>query len=135
MHKFGPVLFLLALTLFMPSKSWADTSVQAQCVLKVGWEEWYPFIYKTAGKFAGSEYDLLQRLASKAGCQLVYIEASWDDSLKMLAEGKLDRERYKDVLMHRIDGENCYADEKLRRVQEWLSQQGINRKDANIRFY
>ena len=38
-------------------------------------------------------------------------------------------------LMHRIDGENCYAAEKLRRVQEWLSQQGINRKDAHIRFY
>jgi phosphatidylglycerophosphatase C len=38
-------------------------------------------------------------------------------------------------LMHRIDGENCYAAEKLRRVQEWLSQQGINRQDAHIRFY
>ena len=38
-------------------------------------------------------------------------------------------------LMHRIDGENCYAAEKLRRVQEWLSQQDINRKDAHIRFY
>jgi HAD superfamily hydrolase (TIGR01490 family) len=38
-------------------------------------------------------------------------------------------------LMHRIDGENCYAEEKLRRVQEWLSQQGINRQDAHIRFY
>jgi HAD superfamily phosphoserine phosphatase-like hydrolase len=38
-------------------------------------------------------------------------------------------------LTHRIDGENCYADEKLRRVQEWLSQQGIDRQDAHIRFY
>ena len=38
-------------------------------------------------------------------------------------------------LTHHIDGENCYAEEKLRRVQEWLSQQGINRQDAHIRFY
>lgn len=38
-------------------------------------------------------------------------------------------------LMHRIDGENCYAAEKLRRVQEWLSQKGIHRQDAHIRFY
>ncbi len=38
-------------------------------------------------------------------------------------------------LMHLIDGENCYAEEKLRRVQEWLSQQGINREGSHIRFY
>jgi phosphatidylglycerophosphatase C len=38
-------------------------------------------------------------------------------------------------LAHRIDGENCYAGEKLRRVQEWLSQQDFSRQDAHIRFY
>ena len=38
-------------------------------------------------------------------------------------------------LAHRIDGENCYAGEKLRRVQEWLSHQGFSRQDAHIRFY
>ena len=39
------------------------------------------------------------------------------------------------ALTHRIDGENCYAGEKLRRVEEWLSQQAIERKDAHIVFY
>jgi HAD superfamily hydrolase (TIGR01490 family) len=39
------------------------------------------------------------------------------------------------ALTHQIDGENCYAGEKLRRVEEWLSQQAIERKDAHIVFY
>jgi len=39
------------------------------------------------------------------------------------------------ALTHRIDGENCYAGEKLRRVEEWLSHQAIDRKDAHIVFY
>ena len=39
------------------------------------------------------------------------------------------------ALTHRVDGENCYAGEKLRRVEEWLSQQAIERKDAHIVFY
>ena len=34
-----------------------------------------------------------------------------------------------------IQGENCYAGEKLRRVEGWLLEQGISRKDAHIRFY
>ena len=86
MRKLACIIGLLVMALVVPVRSWADTP----CVLKVGWEEWYPFIYKSEGKFAGSEYELLQRLASKAGCQLAFVEASWDNSLKMLAEGKLD---------------------------------------------
>lgn len=39
------------------------------------------------------------------------------------------------ALTHQIEGENCYAGEKLRRIEEWLSQQAINRKDAHIVFY
>ena len=36
---------------------------------------------------------------------------------------------------HLIDGENCYAAEKLRRVQEWLASEGLGRKQCYIRFY
>jgi HAD superfamily hydrolase (TIGR01490 family) len=39
------------------------------------------------------------------------------------------------ALTHEIEGENCYAGEKLRRIEEWLSQQAIDRKDAHIIFY
>ena len=35
----------------------------------------------------------------------------------------------------RIAGENCYGPAKLRMVQDWLAQQGIQREDAHIRFY
>ena len=34
-----------------------------------------------------------------------------------------------------INGENCYAEEKLRRIESWLMRQGIDRKDVDIRFY
>jgi phosphatidylglycerophosphatase C len=37
--------------------------------------------------------------------------------------------------LHRIHGENCYAEEKLRRIQCWLVDQGIDRKGARITFY
>lgn len=36
---------------------------------------------------------------------------------------------------YEIQGENCYAAEKLKRVEEWLASQSIERKDCHIRFY
>jgi HAD superfamily hydrolase (TIGR01490 family) len=38
------------------------------------------------------------------------------------------------VLPH-ILGENCYGPAKLRRIEAWLAEQGINRADAHVRFY
>lgn len=38
-------------------------------------------------------------------------------------------------LTNLILGENCYAGEKLRRVEDWLLEQGIDRKGVHIRFY
>lgn len=35
----------------------------------------------------------------------------------------------------KINGENCYADAKLRMVQDWLADQKIDRTDAHIRFF
>ena len=36
---------------------------------------------------------------------------------------------------HLIDGENCYAGEKLKRVEQWLASEDLARKDCYIRFY
>jgi HAD superfamily hydrolase (TIGR01490 family) len=40
-----------------------------------------------------------------------------------------------DRLSCRIDGENCYGQEKLRRIKEALEHKGIRRDQAYIRFY
>lgn len=34
-----------------------------------------------------------------------------------------------------IDGENCYGPGKLRMVEAWFADQGIDRADAQVRFY
>lgn len=34
-----------------------------------------------------------------------------------------------------IDGENCYGPAKLRMIQAWLTAQGIDRSETQIRFY
>ncbi len=35
----------------------------------------------------------------------------------------------------KIDGENCYGGAKLRMVEDWMRDQGIDRSGAEIRFY
>jgi HAD superfamily hydrolase (TIGR01490 family) len=39
------------------------------------------------------------------------------------------------IVLPEIDGENCYGEGKLRMVRAWLSDQGIDRETAHIRFY
>ncbi len=34
-----------------------------------------------------------------------------------------------------FDGENCYGDEKLRRIEEWFAHQGLQREDCHIISY
>ena len=34
-----------------------------------------------------------------------------------------------------IDGENCYGEEKRRRVEAWVEAQGLAKKDLSVRFY
>ncbi len=36
---------------------------------------------------------------------------------------------------HKIDGENCYGDEKLARVERWMSDQGLRRDECAIVAY
>lgn len=39
------------------------------------------------------------------------------------------------AILARIDGENCYADAKLRMVDAWMAREGIERDAVRIRFY
>jgi len=39
------------------------------------------------------------------------------------------------ALLPRIAGENCYGPAKLRMIEAWMTEQGIARQDAHIRFY
>jgi len=38
-------------------------------------------------------------------------------------------------ISHLIEGENCYAEEKLARVKQWIAEQKIDRAACQIRFY
>lgn len=38
-------------------------------------------------------------------------------------------------ILAKIDGENCYAEAKLRMIKAYLAQAGIDRSQARIRFY
>ncbi len=38
-------------------------------------------------------------------------------------------------IIARIDGENCYGPAKLRMIQAWMAAEGLERGDAEIRFY
>src|SRR3546814_10278036 len=38
-------------------------------------------------------------------------------------------------IMARIDGENCYGPAKLRMILAWMVAEGIERENAQIRFY
>jgi len=40
-----------------------------------------------------------------------------------------------DNVLCRIDGENCYADAKLRMVADWVEQSGLTGKHGHVRFY
>lgn len=40
-----------------------------------------------------------------------------------------------DALSPRINGENCYGPAKLRMVQSWMAQKGLDRAQSHIRFY
>ena len=38
-------------------------------------------------------------------------------------------------IVARIEGVNCYGDEKLAMIQEWLKREGLEREAVHIRFY
>lgn len=60
------------------------------CVLRVGWDQWPPYISKKDGKFNGPEFTFLQQNADASGCKLKMIQAPWARALKMLETQRLD---------------------------------------------
>ncbi len=38
-------------------------------------------------------------------------------------------------LIARIDGDNCYGPAKLRMIEEWVREEGVDRDAAHVRFY
>ena len=63
---------------------------EAACELRVGWDEWPPYITYKEGHFHGVEYDLLTSTADTAGCKLDFQQIPWARALKMLGAGELD---------------------------------------------
>lgn len=62
----------------------------AACELKVGWEEWKPYIYAEKGQLKGADYDYLMRLSDAIDCRLTFIELPWIHALEQMEQGKLD---------------------------------------------
>lgn len=62
----------------------------AGCKLRVGWDDWPPYITYANGRFQGLEYKLLKATADAAGCTLEMIHVPWIRALSMLGENALD---------------------------------------------
>lgn len=43
--------------------------------------------------------------------------------------------KLEDLVSPRINGENCYGAAKLRMVQSWMAQKGLDRAQSHIRFF
>jgi ABC-type amino acid transport substrate-binding protein len=63
---------------------------KAACELRVGWDEWPPYITRGDGQFRGLEFDLLKSAAESAGCKLDFQQVPWARALRMLDARKLD---------------------------------------------
>jgi HAD superfamily hydrolase (TIGR01490 family) len=78
-----------------------------------------------------------------AGRRLVMATASY----RIYAAAIAERLGFKDVIatetqldaagriIARIDGHNCYGDQKLAMIQTWLEREGLAREAVHIRFY
>jgi HAD superfamily hydrolase (TIGR01490 family) len=77
------------------------------------------------------------------GCRLVLATASYAFYAAPLAKqlgfddviGTLAQRDEDGAILAKIDGENCYGAAKLRMVEAWADEQGLNREDLHIRFY
>lgn len=63
---------------------------KAACELRVGWDEWPPYITRGDGYFRGLEFNLLKSAAESAGCKLEFQQVPWARALRMLDARKLD---------------------------------------------
>lgn len=80
---------VLASLAFLCTSTLAEQS-HSKCELRVGWDDWPPYIEFENGQFYGLEYDLLKATADAAGCSLDMIQVPWVRALHMLSKGSLD---------------------------------------------
>lgn len=80
---------LLASLAFFCASTLAEQS-RGECELRVGWDNWPPYIELEDGQFHGLEYDLLKATADAAGCSLHMMQVPWVRALRMLSDGSLD---------------------------------------------
>lgn len=80
---------LLASLAFFSASALAQQS-RGECELRVGWDDWPPYIALQDDQFHGLEYDLLKATADAAGCNLHMIQVPWVRALHMLKDGSLD---------------------------------------------
>ncbi len=85
-----PSCRLLLIGLAFLCASAAPGAAEANCELRVGWDDWPPYFTQEEGRFHGLEFDLLMSTADTAGCRLVFWQIPWARALKMLAAGELD---------------------------------------------
>ncbi len=62
----------------------------ADCTLRVGWENWHPYIYAEQGTMKGIEYQYLMALADAVDCRLSFVELPWIRALQELELGRID---------------------------------------------
>lgn len=80
---------LLASLTFFSASALAEQS-RGECELRVGWDNWPPYIVLENGQFHGLEYDRLKATADAAGCGIHMTQVPWVRALHMLKDGSLD---------------------------------------------
>ncbi len=60
------------------------------CTLKVQVHDFPPYSYQVNQQWQGSRVVLSERLASKLGCQIRYLDVSWGRALLLMQSGELD---------------------------------------------
>lgn len=86
--RFRPIMMLVCAVLILLGPG--TGIARAECHLRVGWDDWPPYITLQDGYFEGLEYDLLTAIAEDAGCSLEMIQVPWARALILLGAGHLD---------------------------------------------
>lgn len=111
-------------------------STASSCIIQYGWESRQPYQFFENKEMKGIDVQIMQVAASKAGCQLSFVEKPWAELLDMVENGKIDvlagatqtaeRAKYanfsepyrKESFSLFISAENQFDSEK---IQEFLS--------------
>lgn len=100
--QFGKLILvhlLMVLTVFCSS-----AHSNENCTIRVGWEDWFPYIYMRNGQLEGPEYSLIRDLALKVGCAVKFVEEPW---IRSLSESELSFEIQADLLVYRSEKYPC----------------------------